>query len=76
MRYLLIAISLALLAACSGEPRKIGANATTVVYLVGKHSIDAAEDAAEEHCAEYGRSAHLRNVAEYGEDRHVFFDCV
>ncbi|MGD9537954.1 MAG: hypothetical protein AB7P52_09810 [Alphaproteobacteria bacterium] len=76
VRYLSIAIPLALLAACSSEPRELSANDRAVVYVVSKNGIDAAEDAAEEHCAEYGRSAHLRNVAKYGEDRHVFFDCV
>jgi hypothetical protein len=47
-----------------------------VVYEVGRTGVRAAEAEAGEHCARYDRSAHLRNVAEYGDNRHLFFDCI
>jgi hypothetical protein len=76
-RLSLVILLLAAIAACSG-PALVESSATSITVRYGSlDGIDEATRIAQSACAAHGKSARLRNTANFGlTDRYAHFDCI
>ena len=76
-RLFLAASLLAAAAACSGPALVESSPAAATVRYGSLDGIDGATKIAQRACAAHGKSARLRNTADFGlTDRYAHFDCV
>jgi hypothetical protein len=77
LRSSLLGALLAAIAACSG-PTVVESSAAAVTVRYGtQNGIDEATGLAQKACATHGKTARLRNTANFGLiDRYAHFDCV